>query len=196
MNFCAAARLGTAALSLGLFAASPADAVTGNALLFGEYSATSTGSCLTAPSGFNDKLQPNVPAVSFSSVTSSEEIWIFDGSGSVTVTSTVIANSIPTPGGTGVPGASGTRNWGTRKYTVSREHVVTVIATNVMGENFAGTRAGQTLVVDKYVLQGHTSRDGEIVTLATPEPAVETISLSNGDVLPRICHRTVVLLKL
>ena len=195
MNLLATTGLAAVALFLGLFAASPADAVTGDALLFGEYSATSTGSCLTAPSGFNDKLQPNVPADSYSSVTSNEEVWIFDGSGSVTVTSTGIANSIPTPGSNGVPGASGTTTWGTRKYTVSREHVVTVIATNVMGENFAGTRAGQTLVVDKYVLQGHASRDGETVTLATPEPAVETISLSNGDVLPRICHRAVVLLK-
>jgi hypothetical protein len=63
------------------------------------------------------------------------------------------------------------------------------------GENFAGPLAGQTLVIDKYVLQGHASRDGETVTLATPEPVVETISLSSGVSLPRICHRAVVLLK-
>ena len=148
MNLLATTGLAAVALFLGLFAASPADAVTGDALLFGEYSATSTGSCLIAPSGFNDKLQPNVPADSYSSVTSNEEVWIFDGSGSVTVTSTGIANSIPTPGCTRVPSASGTRTWGTRKYTVSREHVVTVIATNVMGENFAGPLAGHTLVID------------------------------------------------
>ena len=63
------------------------------------------------------------------------------------------------------------------------------------GDHFAGPLAGQTLVIDKYVLQGHASRDGETVTLATPEPVVETITLSSGTSLPRICHRAVVLLK-
>ena len=72
---------------------------------------------------------------------------------------------------------------------------MTVIATNVNGENFAGPLAGQTLLIDKYVLQGHASRDGETVTLATPEPVVETITLSSGTSLPRICHSAVVLLK-
>jgi hypothetical protein len=36
---------------------------------------------------------------------------------------------------------------------------------------------------------------GVVHILVAGEPAVETISLSNGDVLPRICHRAVVLLK-
>jgi hypothetical protein len=197
MNLLATTGLAAVALFLGLFAASPADAVIGDALLLGEYSATSTGSCLTASSGFNDKLQPNMPEVSIVATDTGEEVWIFDGSGSVAVTSTSIRTSsvASSPSNLNTANASGTRTWSTRKYTVSREHVVTVIATNVKGENFAGTRAGQTLVIDRYVLQGHASRDGETVTLATPEPAVETISLSNGDVLPRICHRAVVLIK-
>jgi hypothetical protein len=197
MNFHTTTGPAAVALFLGLFSASPANAATGEALLFGEYSATITGSCLTAPSGFNDKLQPNMPEVSIVATDTGEEVWIFDGSGSVAVTSTTIRTSsvASSPSSPNTANISGSRTWSTRKYTVSREHVVTVIATNVNGENFAGTRAGQTLVIDKYVLHGHASRDGETVTLATPEPAVETISLSNGDVLPRICHRAVVLLK-
>jgi hypothetical protein len=197
MNHLATTRLASAALSLGLFAASPADAVIGDAVLFGEYSATSTGSCLTAPSGFNDKLQPNMPEVSTVATDTGEEVWIFDGTGSVVVTSTSIRTSsvASSPSNPNTANASGTRTWSTRKYTVSREQVVTVIATNVNGENFAGPLAGQTLLIDKYVLQGHASRDGETVTLATPEPLVETITLSSGTSLPRICHRAVVLLK-
>jgi len=197
MNLCATMGLASAALSLGLFAASPADAVIGDALLFGEYSATSTGSCLTAPSGFNDKLQPNMPEVSIVATDTGEEVWIFDGAESVAVTSTSIRTSsvASSPSNPNTASASATRTWSTRKYTVSHEHVVTVIATNVNGENFAGPLAGQTLVIDKYVLQGHASRDGETVTLATPEPVVETITLSSGTSLPRICHRAVVLLK-
>ena len=197
MNLRATMGLAVAALSLGLFAASPVDAFTGDALLFGEYNATSTGSCLTAPNGFNDKLQPNMPEVSTVATDTGEEVWIFDGAGSVAVTSTSIRTSsvASSPSNPNTASASGTRTWSTRKYTVSREHVVTVIATNVKGENFAGALAGQTLVIDKYVLQGHASRDGETVTLATPEPVVETITLSNGTSLPRICHPAVVLLK-
>src|SRR5262249_49399527 len=151
------------------------------ALLLGEYIATSTGSCLTAPSGFNDKLQPNVPGVSSISTLTNEEVWIFDGAGSVEVTTTSLGTSgvASAPSNPNTAGATGTRTWGTRRYTVGRDHVVTVIATNVHGENFAGVRAGQTLVIDKYLLQGHASRDGETATLATSEPVVETISLSN-----------------
>jgi hypothetical protein len=188
MNLCATMGLASTALSLGLFAASPADAVIGDALLFGEYSATSTGSCLTAP---------NMPEVSIVATDTGEEVWIFDGAESVAVTSTSIRTSsvASSPSNPNTASASATRTWSTRKYTVSHEHVVTVIATNVNGENFAGPLAGQTLVIDKYVLQGHASRDGETVTLATPEPVVETITLSSGTSLPRICHRAVVLLK-
>jgi hypothetical protein len=197
MNLRLTMGLGAVALSLGLFVASSADAVTGDALLFGEYSATSTGSCLTAPSGFNDKLQPNMPEVSTVATDTGEEVWIFDGSRSVAVTSTSIRTSgvASSPSNPNTASASGTTTWSTRKYTVSREHEVTVIATNVNGENFAGPLAGQTLVIDKYVLEGHASRDGETVTLATPEPVVETITLSSGISVPRICHRAVVLLK-
>src|SRR6516164_4473844 len=93
MNLRLTMGLGAVALSLGLFVASSADAVTGDALLFGEYSATSTGSCLTAPSGFNDKLQPNMPEVSTVATDTGEEVWIFDGSRSVAVTSTSIRTS-------------------------------------------------------------------------------------------------------
>ena len=197
MNLRLTMGLGAVALSLGLFVASSADAVTGDALLFGEYSATSTGSCLTAPSGFNDKLQPNMPEVSTVATDTGEEVWIFDGSRSVAVTSTSIRTSgvASSPSNPNTASASGTTTWSTRKYTVSREHEVTDIATNVNGENFAGPLAGQTLVIDKYVLEGHASRDGETVTLATPEPVVETITLSSGISVPRICHRAVVLLK-
>ena len=197
MNLRLTMGLAVVTLSLGLFAALPADAATGDALLFGEYSATSTGSCLTAPSGFNDKLQPNMPEVSTVATDTGEEVWIFDGSRSVAVTSTSIRTSgvASSPSNPNTASASGTTTWSTRKYTVSREHEVTVIATNVNGENFAGPLAGQTLVIDKYVLEGHASRDGETVTLATPEPVVETITLSSGNSVPRICHRAVVLLK-
>ena len=132
MNLRATTRLAAAVLSLGLFAPSPADAVTGDALLLGEYSATSTGSCLTAPSGFNDKLQPNMPEVSTVATDTGEEVWIFDGAGSVAVTSTSIRTSgvASSPSNPNTASASGTRTWSTRKYIVSREHVVTVIATN------------------------------------------------------------------
>jgi hypothetical protein len=110
MNLLATTGLAAAALFVGLFAASPVDAATGDALLFGEYSATITGSCLTAASGFNDKLQPNMPEVSTVATDTGEEVWTFDGVGSVAVTSTTVRTSsaASSPSNPNTANASGT----------------------------------------------------------------------------------------
>ena len=68
------------------------------------------------------------------------------------------------------------------------------MSANVQGDNFAGPLAGQTLVIDKFVLQG-ARQQRQNHDLATPEPVVERINLSSGVSVPRICHRAVVLLK-
>jgi len=68
-----------------------------------------------------------------------------------------------------------------------------------------GGRAGQTATVDAIPqVTGLISQDGKtLILVADPTnsngaflPKVETVTYSNGDVDPQICHRSRVLLKL
>jgi hypothetical protein len=121
---------------------------------------------------------------------------MFNGAGSVSVTGTHVGTGwLGDVGNAGVPSASGSTTAGPRKYAVDAAGDVTVTVTNLKGKFFAGPLAGQTSVIDRYVLTGHASSDGATVTLATSTPAVETITFSNGDVVPQIYHRSRVLLK-
>jgi hypothetical protein len=164
--------------------------------LNGEYAGTGSHSCLTAVGGFNSALEPEVPANASASSTSDEGDWMFNGAGSVSATGTNVGTVwLGDVGNAAVPCASGDTSAGRGKYVVDAAGDVTVTLANVKGKFFAGPRAGQTFVVNKIVLTGHASGDGATVTLATTTPAVETITFSNGDVHPRICHRSLVLLK-
>jgi hypothetical protein len=73
-----------------------------------------------------------------------------------------------------------------------------------------GGRAGQTATIDAIPqVTGLISQDGKTLilvadpTIAPPDPnagafipTVETVTYSNGDVWPQICHRSRVLIKL
>jgi hypothetical protein len=111
----------------------------------------------------------------------------------LTTTASTVAAAAPSSAFT--PSARGNPASSNRKYTVGSGDAVTVTATNEKGKIFAGPAARQTFVVDKFVPAGYASSDGATVTLATPAPAIETIKFSTGEVRPRICHRSVVLLK-
>jgi hypothetical protein len=185
-----------AILSLCLCVALPADAAS-DMLLNGEYTAAGSFGCLTAPGGFNSKLRPNVPANSFAVSGSTEGVWTFNGAGSVSVTAITTFSSVAAavPSCVYTPSAGGDTSSSNRKYTLGAGDAVTVTAANVRGKYFAGPRTGQTFVTDKFVLAGYASSDGVTVTLATPPPALETITFSTSESYPRICHRSVVLLK-
>jgi hypothetical protein len=199
MNLLAKAAPATLFVSLGLLASLPAAAAsTGNALLTGEYMSTGTTNCLTAKAGgFDSSLHPVVPARTYISSNTGENLWVFNGAGSVSVTGTNVSAAVAAaaPSNPFDPSASGDNHAGTRKYVVGAGHIVTVTATNAKGKFFAGPRTGQTFVINKYVLFGHVSSDGSRITLATPSPAVETITFSNGDSFERVCHRSAVVLK-
>jgi hypothetical protein len=65
-----------------------------------------------------------------------------------------------------------------------------------------GPRTAQTFTVDKFASgTGLISQDGKTLISADIDPAgnsvtVETITHSNGDVWPQICHRSHVFIKL
>ena len=158
-------------------------------------------------SGFNDRLQPNDPASSFATSFSVEGIRTFNGDGTGTVKGTFVGVvPRPTPGPDGFPHFPPSADAGDFKfsftYTVNADGSWT--ATMVPGsytETFtAGPRftpVQQTATVDAIPpVSGMISRDGETLIAAHLAPVVETHTFSNGDVEPRICHRSRVFIKL
>ena len=59
-----------------------------------------------------------------------------------------------------------------------------------------GTRAGQTSTLDRLSQVGLIGEDAKTLTLNSLDGGVEIQSFSNGDVFPRICHRSSVLIKM
>src|SRR2546428_519995 len=65
-----------------------------------------------------------------------------------------------------------------------------------LGTFLTGPRTGQTFTIDNPPLTGLIGKDKKMLTLASVEPTIEIQTHSNGDVWPRICHRSRVLIKL
>ena len=202
----------------GLIATGGADAASPKKLK-GDYAFTGTFSCLNAPgsdpgpgnptpgtalpnSGFNDKLQPLVNATTFSSSAVTEGIVSFKNDGTGTYTATTMANTNrPTPGPTGYPSfpaASSTNtNSASFTYVVNSDDTLEFkLSGLVTGTFLSGPRTGQTFSVDAAPLTGLISKDGNTLTMASVTPVVETVTYSNGDVWPRICVRSRVLVKM
>lgn len=188
--------------------------------LKGAYGFTGTAACLVAPgsaatppapgntvplpnSGFNSNLNP-IDGKVFSHSHSVEGIRTFNGDGTGTVKGTSVNITVPpTPQPPGYPsfppGASSSNFTFSFTYTVNGDGSFS--ATMVPGsytETFlTGGRAGQTATVDAIPpVVGLISQDGATLILAHITPKVETVTYSNGDVWPQICHRSRVLIKL
>jgi len=189
--------------------------------LQGVYGFTGTAACLVAPgssnpvepSGFDGALQPIYPTSSFSNSFAVEGIRIFHGDGTGVVNGTSVAITVrPTPGPPPLvpsfPPSAGSSNFSYNfTYTVDGNGNWT--ATMVPGsysetfvtgprstENSANT-SNQTATIDAIPpLSGFISQDGQTLTGAHLAPIVETITFSNGDVWPRICHRSRVYINL
>jgi hypothetical protein len=187
--------------------------------LKGEYAFTGSASCLFAPgsdpgpgnptpgtalpnSGFNANLQPLVNATSFSSSFSVEGVTVFNGDGTGTFKGTSLnTTERPTPGPTGYPSfpASASSNTfeGSFTYVINADDSFdTTMVGPLTGVFLTGSRTGQTTSVNRPPLHGLINKNGDTLTLASIEPQVETVVFSNGDVWPRICHRSRVLIKM
>ncbi len=206
----------SALCAIGLVHPGQADAAK---TLKGEYAFTGTFSCLYAPgsdpgpvnptpgvalpnSGFNAKLQPLVNATAFSTSGSAEGVVTFDSDGTATFTATNVSfTHRPTPGPTGYPNfpasASSNSVSASFAYTVNSDDTFeTQLTAPLTGTFLSGSRAGQVFKIDTLPLTGLISKDGNTLTLASVATTVETINFSNGDVWPRICHRSRVLIKM
>jgi hypothetical protein len=111
-------------------------------------------------------------------------------SGTATIQDTMIVGP-PTPGFS--PDASN-ENWTAPfGYTMDGKGAVEITVTNASGTVLAGTRAGQTFTIDGYTLTATLDSSGKFAAVATTAPVVETITYSNGDAFPRVCHRSALL---
>ncbi len=203
-----------------------ANAAADSPKLKGAYAFTGTAGCLVAPgsgvqpipgntvpfanSGFNSSLQPNDRANpnggdSFHHSFSVEGVRIFNGNGTGSVTGTSVGITVrPTPGPAPAyphfPAAAGSSRF-SYNFTYAINGDGTFTATMVPGsytETFlTGPRAGQTATIDAIPpIDGAISQDGQTLLVAHGTPTVETVTHSNGDVWPQICHRSRVLIKL
>jgi hypothetical protein len=161
-------------------------------------------------SGFNSNLHP-IDGKVFSHSFAVEGIRTFNGDGTGAVVGTSVGiDPPPTPGPPGYPafppGAGASTFRFSFTYTVNGDGSWTaMMVPGSFLETFtSGGRTGQTATVDAIPpVSGFISNDGKtLIAVADPivkgafVPTVETVTYSNGDVWPQICHRSRVLISL
>jgi hypothetical protein len=173
--------------------------------LKGEYAFTSTLICLVAPgtgpatpgvaranAGFNANLTP-VDGGEFANSSGIEGIYTLDGDGHGTVKSTSVTLNVSPPGGVLLIDTSYSIT-----YTVNADGSwqADLVPGSFLTTFTGGTRAGQTSTLDRLSQVGLIGEDAKTLTLNSLDGGVEIQSFSNGDVFPRICHRSSVLIKM
>jgi hypothetical protein len=166
-------------------------------------SSTTTGSGLLPGAGFNSFFQPNTPATAFSNSFSVEGVRTFSGTGTGTVKGTSVSIAPPpTPSGpfpSFPPDASSDTFSYNFTYTVNADGSWTsaMVAGSFTGTFLTGPRTGQTYSIDQIPpIDGLIEEDGLTLIGAHITTAVETVSYQNGNVWPRVCHRSRVFIKL
>jgi hypothetical protein len=157
-------------------------------------------------SGFNANLQPkDTPgsqAFSFSNAV--EGIRTFDGHGHGTVKGTAVGITVrPTPGPGGFPHFPPSASSADFSYQFTyvvhadRSWTATMVPGSYTETFTAGPRTGQTSTVDAIPpATGMISENGDTLIAFQAAPTVETVTFSNGDVHPQICHRSRVYIEL
>jgi hypothetical protein len=187
--------------------------------LKGDYAFTGEAGCLFAPgssppaptpapgtpranAGFNANLTP-VDGRVFSRTHNVEGIRHFNGDGTGTVKATevgIVPPPTPPPGGSPSfpPDASSSTFSFSFTYAVNGDGSWTtdMVPGSYTGTILTGPRTGQTYSVDKLSFVGLIGAGAKVLTAATVAPIVETVTYSNGDAWPRICHRSRVLVKM
>jgi hypothetical protein len=120
------------------------------------------------------------------------------------VTGTAVGVTVrPTPGPAPTyphfPAAAGSSSFTFNfTYTTGKGTFTTGMVPNTYKETFlTGPRAGQTATIDAIPpFDGAISQNAQTLLVAHGTPTVETVTYSNGDVWPQICHRSRVLIAL
>lgn len=159
-------------------------------VLQGDYAFTGEAACLIAPNGFTNDLTPindNASQISFSV----QGTRTFNGDGTGTVQGrAIVINPPPAAANTAPSGSSQDFSYDFT-YEIAADGTITthMVPGTYLGTFLTGTRAGQSYTIDHFSLSGVVSKDKRAITLTTATTEVETHTFSNGQVLPRICHR-------
>lgn len=166
-----------------------------NQLLHGDYAFTGEATCLAGLGGFTNDLIPIGGRFVFSFSVQGVRTFNGDGTGTLHGRSVSVTHS-DNPFQSG--GATSNNFQASFTYNVAPDRTFTSELNGPLTGTFlTGTRAGQTFATTNFpVFAGIISQDHKSLTLAHPEPTVEVQTFSNGDVQPRICHRSRVLLRL
>ena len=160
-------------------------------------------------SGFQPNLRPldatpTTPTQAFANSFSVVGIRTFNGNGTGTVKGTTVGIAIrPTPGPGGYPSfppSAGSSDFSfsfTYKVNPDGTWIAAMVPGSYTSNNLTGPRAPGMSTVDAIPpLVGMISQDGKTLVAAHVAPQVETVTYSNGDVWPMICHRSRVFIKL
>ena len=164
--------------------------------LRGTYFATGLTSCVVSSTGFNPNLTPAAGGVVYLQSASVQGIWKFHGDGTGTGQLTELQITLPP---SGFPGGTGVEDSFPFTHTVADDGVLTFVPGLVSGTITAGPLAGLIFSVNIPPLSGRMAKEGTAITLASTVPAVETLTVEtpSGTLvakIPRICHRTRVLI--
>lgn len=160
-----------------------------NHLLKGTFSITGTQICIVSPAGFNRNQTPKGP--SFVTTNSIIGTRTFNGDGTGSDEASDVSVTLP-------PVGSATSGQFSFNLTYAVGPDLTVTSQNegpLTGTELSGVRAGQTFTVDHFSFTGKLSQDHRSLTQASPAPEIEVVTFSNGDVQPRICNRSRILIK-
>ncbi len=181
----------TAMISLVFVSVLPLSAQGNRLKLNGSYSFTGEQACLVSPLGFTPLLTPISAAPSVQSA-STHGFMKFnaDGTGTANFKELLIVHPPATPVAASAQNASFSFT-----YTIADDGVLTFVIGEVTGTFVAGPFTGLTFTNNPPPMVGQVARNGSAITLTTVEPAVEVSTLGPPANLsiPRICHRSRVL---
>jgi hypothetical protein len=163
--------------------------------LKGQYAVTGTTGCLFSSTGFLPQtftpVLPGAETYSLSSAVEGIRVFNGDGTGTAKVTEVGIIPPPPIPGLAGPSAEAATITY-SFTYTVNDDGTFsTQLAPGTyVGRFIQGPRTGQTFTVDKLDLTGLLTNENKVLTLATVQAEVETVTYQGTDNRTRVCHRS------
>lgn len=167
--------------------------------LKGQYAYSGTVDCLFSNTPFNLNLTPTGPVESTTSSVVGIETFNGDGTGKMTARNVAFN---PPPPATGLPQISANSSDATANITYSFDNdgglTTDIVPGTFLATFLTGPGAGSTFTVDKLNHYGMVSTNGQMITLASAEPVMETQTITpvGGPqiIRYRVCHRSQVLI--
>jgi hypothetical protein len=161
--------------------------------LKGTYFSTGAQACLVSPLGFTNGA-PNNLALAFVQSSSVQGTYGFNADGTGTAQFKELLITHPPASNAG---ASSSEQSFSFTYTVADDGTLTLVTGSVTGTILTGSLKDVNFTLtNSPLLSGRIERNGTDITLSTTDPTVETLTLELPQplALPRLCHRSRVLI--